>query len=203
VVKERVKVSDAFEKLWERYSVFKLKNRQSVLVFLAVATIGNLLFAPVSKVIADESNSPKAASGKIVASIDFDPEINGFGFENYGNAHRNWQDDLGAEDMIRLFGAKAVCKVGETSRNCVMKAAAREWMSKQLEGMDGGHCEGLAATSLRFMFGKEFKSKARPVDFQAGADQTFKLKLNQSLENYVAYYFITQNFDEVHEPTDG
>ena len=141
----------------------KLKNLQSVLAFLAVTTIGNLIFAPVSKIVAAANHSPKSVEGKIVASLEFDPEVNGFGFENYGNDHRNWQDDLGAEDMIRLFGTKAVCKVGNTPQNCVMKAAAREWMNKQLEGMDGGHCEGLAATSLRFMLGKDFKGKIRPI----------------------------------------
>jgi hypothetical protein len=183
--------------------VSKLKNCNLSVVFLAVTIIGNLVFAPLSNIIAAEGNLPKFSEAKMVAELDFDPKVNGFGFENFGNKQRNWQDDLGAEDMIRLFGVKAVCKVGNTPQNCVMKAAAREWMMKQLEGMDGGHCEGLAATSLRFMLGKEFKSKVRPSDFQPGATVPFKLKLNQPVENYIAYYFVTQNFDEVYEPTNG
>ncbi len=58
----------------------KLKNRKSVLAFLAVTTIGNVFFAPVSKIVAAENNSPKVVESKIVASLDFDPEVNGFGF---------------------------------------------------------------------------------------------------------------------------
>lgn len=181
----------------------KTKRNNAAFFLLVATTIANLIFAPASKAIAAMSNQPAANAGEIVAKLNFDPKVNGFGFENFGNKHRNWQDDLTADDLIRLFGAGAVCKTGGTAQNCVMKAAAREWMNKQLEGMNGGHCEGMAATSLRFMQGRDFKGKLRPADFQAGATAAFSLKLNQQVENYIAYYFVTQMFDEVYEPTFG
>lgn len=176
--------------------------RKIAFTVFTLIIIQNLIFAPLTE-IAAANDRTRPAKGEIVAKINFDPKVNGFGFENYGNDRRNWQDDLTAEDMIRLFGARAVCKIGNTTKDCVMKAAPREWMKKQLEGMDGGHCEGMAATSLRFMQGKEFKGKLRPADFQAGAPVPFPLKLNQLLENYIAYYFVTQTFKEVNEPTEG
>jgi hypothetical protein len=141
------------------------------------------------------------AEPNIVASIKFDPKVNGFGFENFGNDNRNWQDDLGTEDLIRLFGVNAVCKSGTSAKDCVVKAAAREWTKQQLEGMDGGHCEGMAVTSLRFNAGLPFKNRIMPSAFQTGAASPFKLKLDQSIENYIAYYFVTQVFDEVSGPT--
>ncbi len=137
----------------------------------------------------------------ILASYKFAPKPNGFSFENFGNDNRNWQDDLGAEDLIRMFGAKAVCKVGNTPQNCVLKAAAREWIQQSLEGMNGGHCEGMAVTSLRFATGLPFKGKAFAGNFQTGASSPFGLKLDQPLENYIAYYFVTQGFDEVAAPS--
>lgn len=144
----------------------------------------------------------KAQSGNVIATLNFDPKVDGFGFENYDNKSRQWQNDLTADDMIRLFGAKAVCVTGDTGQNCVLKAAAREWLDKQLKGMNGGHCEGMAATSLRLKFGKPFKDRdGKPVSFQPVASRAFDLKLDQIIGNYIAYYFITQGFDEVSAPT--
>ncbi len=142
-----------------------------------------------------------SAEPNIVASLKFDPKLNGFSFENFGNQDRNWQDDLGTDDLIRLFGVNAVCKTGDSVKNCVVKAAAREWIKQQLEGMDGGHCEGMAVTSLRFSSGLPFKNRILPLAFQTTAASPFKLKLDQSIENYIAYYFVTQTFNEVSEPT--
>ncbi len=144
-----------------------------------------------------------SAQPNIVASIKFDPKVNGYGFENFGNDDRNWQDDLGAEDLIRLFGVNAVCKTGSSAKDCVVKAAAREWIKQQLEGMDGGHCEGMSVTSLRFFSGMPFKNHILPAAFQTGAASPFKLKLDQSVENYIAYYFVTQVFNEVSIPTSA
>ena len=137
----------------------------------------------------------------IVASYKFAPKPNGYSFENFGNEKHKWQDDLGAEDLIRMFGAKAVCKTGNTAQNCVLKAAAREWMMQQLEGMNGGHCEGMAVTSLRLASGLPFKGRAYAGQFQTGISSPFGLKLDQSVENYIAYYFVTQGFDEVAKPS--
>ncbi|MBA2735763.1 MAG: hypothetical protein H0U50_03135 [Pyrinomonadaceae bacterium] len=141
------------------------------------------------------------SQANIVASYKFAPKLNGFSFENFGNDNRNWHDDLGAEDLIKMFGAKAVCKVGNTPQNCVLKAAAREWMNQSLEGMNGGHCEGMAVTSLRFASGLPFKGRGYAGQFQTGISSPFGLKLDQPIENYIAYYFVTQGFDEVAKPS--
>ena len=142
------------------------------------------------------------AQPNIVASLKFDPKVNGYSFENFGNDNRNWQDDLGTEDLIRLFGVKAVCKSGASAKDCVVKAAAREWAKQEIEGMKGGHCEGMAVTSLHFYSGLPFKNRIMPSAFQTGAASPFKLKLDQAIENYIAYYFVTQVFDEVSAPTN-
>ncbi len=137
----------------------------------------------------------------IVGKLNFDPKVNGFSFENFTNENHNWKDDLGAEDLIRFFGVNAVCKSGTSAQNCVVKAAAREWMIQQLDGMNGGHCEGMAVASLRLASGLPFKNRIAPASFQPAAKSPFGFKLDQSIENYIAYYFVTQGFDEVAEPS--
>ncbi len=106
-----------------------------------------------------------SAQTKIIASLDFDPKINGFGFKNYKNEGEKWKDDIGAEDLIRMFGVKAVCKSGDSAKNCVLKAAARKWIEYYLEAMNIGHCEGIGVASLRMNTNLPFKKKLRPPIF--------------------------------------
>ncbi len=142
-----------------------------------------------------------SAQTNIIASLDFDPKINGFGFKNYKNDGEKWKNDIAADDLIRMFGVKAVCKSGDSAKNCVMKAAARKWIEYYLEAMNIGHCEGIGVASLRMKTGLPFKKRVSPANFQTEAKSPFNLRLDQSIENYIAYYWITQTFDEITLPT--
>ena len=141
------------------------------------------------------------AQSRILASLDFEIPKDGFAFKNYKNEGERWKDDIGAEDLIRMFGVKAVCKSGNSPQNCVMKAAARKWIEYYLEAMDIGHCEGIGVASLRMNTGLAFKKRVAPNQFQAGVNLPFQLQRQQNIENYIAYYWITQTFDEVSIPT--
>ncbi len=182
------------------------KQRKQIIaaLCLAVFSFGNFT---TPNVRAQNSSNPRAAAPttrNIFGTLNFNPKIDGYKFENYGNERRNFKKDLTADDMIRLFSTDAACKKVDAAGNCVMKAAAQQWMNKQLKGMDGGHCEGMAVTSLRLKAGKSFKSHpGTPAGFQPGALHTSDLILNENLANYIAYYFITQNFDEVTAPTEA
>jgi hypothetical protein len=55
-------------------------------------------------------------------------------------------------------------------------------------------------TSLSFFEQREFKKKTAPADFQKDAESVNDLKFpSPSLENYIAYYFVTQLFDGVYD----
>lgn len=140
------------------------------------------------------------AQGEIIAKLNFDPRVNGFAFKNYGNVGDRWKDDLGAEDLIRMFGVNAVCK-NKSAKNCQMDATARRWLEEKLEAMKIGHCEGIAAISLRMNSGLAFKNRKTPSSFQSGVNSPFNLRLEQNLENYIAYYWLTQTFKEVKAET--
>lgn len=173
-----------------------MKKLAQCFVMLACVAALNIFSAPATKIVAQGST--------VLATINFDPKVDGYGFENYSNKNRNFQNDLTADDMIRMFGAKTVCLSGDTPQNCVLKAAASEWMNKQLTGMDHGHCEGMASTILRLKYGRPFKTRdGKIASFQSTAARAFDLKLDEVLGNYIAYYFITQTFDEVAAPTQA
>lgn len=139
---------------------------------------------------------------KPIARIDgFDPRINGFGFKNYGNDNNhNWADDLGVQDLIELHGAKAVCTSGTTAKNCVPDASARKWLAKMMETIDKGRCTGMAVTSFRFLDGKGFRKWQSVSQFEPNARRVFDLTTTQPVENYIAYYWLTQVFREVAGP---
>ncbi len=139
-------------------------------------------------------------SQRNIVSFDFNPKVNGFQFKNYKN-EGNWKDDLGEEDLIRMFGAEALCKKRDRNKKCVENADTRVWLGKFLKAMDIGHCEGIAVASLRMNMKDPFKKKSLPSHFQPGADSAYSIQRNQSLENYIAYYWITQARKEVSKLT--
>ncbi len=177
-------------------SISKIRFQRRLKAAFVSALIFSVIFSPFLRTTrAQQANPPVNAN--IIAKIKFDPKVNGFGFQNYTNSKHVWQDDLGAGDMIRLFGAGAVCQKGNTAQDCVMKAAAREWMMQVLENMNIGHCDGMATTSLLLATNKPFKGKVSPSQFQAAADTPFQLKLDPVMENYIAYYWATQTLEEI------
>jgi len=86
-------------------------------VFVLTAAL-SLFFSPIANVArAANTSGNHFVEGEIIAQLDFDPKVNGYGFANYGNeAPRHWQGDLGADDLIRMFGPAAVCKSSSASR---------------------------------------------------------------------------------------
>lgn len=136
------------------------------------------------------------------ATLNFDPKINGFSFANYRNIGDSWKDDLGADDLIKLFGVKTACKTGTNAANCVLHVAAEKWKNEILEAMNIGHCEGIAVASLRMNTGLAFKKRTLPAQFQSGAKNTFSLQRNQLIENYISYFWVTQTFEEIKRQTD-
>jgi hypothetical protein len=138
-------------------------------------------------VTAKESTASEKAEGEIVAEIGFDPKIHGFGFRNFGE-NPDYEEDLTADDMIRMFGAENVCIEGSTARDCVLYETAERWMEETFEKMNGGHCDGFSVASLRMFVGRPFKGRKKPADFQRGAVKLFDLQKNQVTSNYVSFY---------------
>ena len=131
----------------------------------------------------------------------FQPNPDGYSFSNYGNSH-NWEDDLGAADLINMFGASKVCASGSTPADCVLTSSAEAWRYNMLDMAGGGHCEGMAVTSLRFYEEQTYYTgNTDPGDFQAGAQETYDLTRDQTIDNYIAYYFVLQDVEEIWVPT--
>lgn len=138
-----------------------------------------------------EAVGVRVASYKNAQGRAFDVAVDGYSFQNYG-ATTHSADDLGADDMFLMFGPQ-VCASGTTAATCKLSEPAEDWRKKMLEYMNGGHCDGLAMTSLRFFNQLSFKNKTLPGDYQAAALRTNDLLFpGQTIENYLAYYWTTQ-----------
>lgn len=133
--------------------------------------------------------------------MGFQPNPDGYSFSNYGNSHY-YQDDLGVADLINVFGAAQVCASGSTPANCTLTSAAEPWRQQTLNMANGDHCEGMAVTSPRFFKGQTYYTgNTTPGDFQGGAQRVYDLTRDQSIDNYIAYYFSLQDVREVWYPT--
>jgi hypothetical protein len=168
-------------------------------LLLTTITIG-LSFGPRSTA---KSISPVAPTvtgqddkGTIVAQLKYDPAANGYGFRNYGRDHDN-ENDLSAADLISIFGAENVCESGSTASDCVLYEPAEEWLAEAIKLLEGGHCEGLAVTSLRFWQRLPFEGKTSPADWQSGAHAVSDLEHTNAISNYVAYYHVLQKLSEI------
>ena len=117
----------------------------------------------------------------------FNPAVDGFSFENWGGA-----GNLGATDLIAMFGRKKVCASG-TGNECVLYPAAQQWADQVNESMAGGHCEGMAVTSELIHGGY-----LAPSDFDPAAKTTFDLAQdNPVVSGTIEYWFATQNVEPV------
>jgi hypothetical protein len=123
----------------------------------------------------------------VVVDIGFRPNPDGYCFQNYGGINFN---DYTIEDMRRMFGDEAVCRM--VGSICIPRFSAWVWWRiAHIVGMQGGHCDGMASTSLRF-----FKGLDRPSDFQIGASTTYDLQ-RDNVRRHIAYYFVKQLTDPV------
>jgi len=132
----------------------------------------------------------------MIAKLDFRPSANGYGFRNYGRDHDN-ENDLNPGNLIALFGAENVCQSGSTASDCVLTEPAEEWLEECVKLLAGGHCEGLAVTALRFWDELPYTGKAKPSDFQSGAEKVSDLQHTELISNYVAHYHVMQKLAEI------
>ncbi|HWW76164.1 MAG TPA: hypothetical protein VNZ44_12250, partial [Pyrinomonadaceae bacterium] len=124
---------------------------------------------------AAKAQAQQQQEGEILASIPFDPKVNGFGFRNFGE-NPDYDEDLTADDLIRMFGAENVCIEGTTAKDCVLYETAERWIEESVEKMNNGHCDGFSVASLRMFVGRPFKGRKSPAEFQPGAKTLFDLK---------------------------
>ena len=137
--------------------------------------------------------------GKVIARLkDYDPKLDGYGFRNYGRNHDN-ENDLDAGDLIKIFGAENVCESGNTADNCVLYEPAEEWLEQRIKKLAGGHCDGLAMTSLRFWLELPWEGKTTPASWQSGAQNVSNLQQSDAILNYVAYVHALQGLAEIYE----
>ena len=132
---------------------------------------------------------------KNASGTPFNVAVHGYQFANYGNdGIPNPNDDLSKTDVFELFGP-GVCQSGKTAATCVLSGPAQAWLKGALAATAGGHCDGMAATSLRLFNSLPFRQYSGPATFQAGATNTINLNFPaQPIENYIARYFHTQSY---------
>ena len=119
----------------------------------------------------------------------FDPSVDGFGFENWGEPGA-----LGATEMVALFGRDEVCANGG-SADCALYPAAQQWVDQVNEAMSGGHCEGMAVLSRLIHDGG-----ANLADFDPAAGSTFDLsRENPAVSRAIEYWWATQMVQPVQE----
>lgn len=133
---------------------------------------------------ANSTDSQPVATGQMLADSGFDVKIDGYSFENYGN--EKGVTNLKANDMRRMFGDKVCTRI--KNNTCTLTSPARQWMKEINAAMDGGHCEGMAVTSLTM-----FHKIEDPNTFGAAKTNDLAFDGNTALQENIAYWWATQS----------
>lgn len=128
-----------------------------------------------------------------LADLGFRPKVNGYNFENGGNAaYPRTPGFVGPAEMVRLFGAKDVCIGGRVlGSSCRMTPAASEFARKVNKSMNGGQCEGMAVSALTFFRGIDKINQFSP------AARTAHDVNREQVRGLLGYYFAYQFSDPV------
>jgi hypothetical protein len=115
----------------------------------------------------------------------FRPMPHGFAFENYTNM--DMPTNLTPVEMRRIFGPQ-VCEGGAAMGACRLVPQAQQWMETQNNGMNGGHCEGMAVVASLLYTG------ALPVGMFGMGMNAGDLGFmgNDALQREIATWFVTQ-----------
>lgn len=102
-----------------------------------------------------------AMDGSIPPSLPFQPNPDGYSFQNWGSISYS---DYTYSDLVRMFGAEAAC--WSAGPVCILKPYAELFNWTANLSMNGGHCLGMSVTSSRFYKG---------ADLHTGFDGTFDM----------------------------
>jgi len=156
--------------------------------------VGQRVFGDSNPANADPSGTSAQAAytptGTIVASDNFDPATNGFGFANYGSILPDGSTaatDLTAQTMQQIYG-NAVC----ADTQCDLTPEAQSWMSQVNQAMAGGHCFGFSDAALQF-----FAGKADPNTYGASTVSQLNYNGNSNLQSFIAENWAFQELPSV------
>ncbi|MDE3089103.1 MAG: hypothetical protein KGJ80_06940 [Chloroflexota bacterium] len=123
-----------------------------------------------------------ATSGQYIADLGFRPDSAGFPFQNYGAGNYT---NLTPAEVRRVFGDQA-CQSLQDNK-CILQPQIQEIMDKWNKSMEGGHCYGFSAASLRF-----YVKQINSPDFGGNTIPDLTLDGNEKLQREIAYSFIGQ-----------
>jgi hypothetical protein len=151
-------------------------------------------FCPSERTVDVSSNISGQDFAGFGATVTFGfcPNPNGYSFSNSSSGWGSFPlsaHDYGYTELIRMFGQDDVCWM--TGPICWVKPQADLWHVQANLSMNGGHCDGMASTSLRL-----FKGIDQPSAFKPGASTAHDLGLGDA-RRHIAYYFVEQLTDPV------
>ncbi len=131
--------------------------------------------------------------GQIMADIDFRPNPDGYSFENYAGKKKNGKPvpELFVDDLQKMFGDAEVCVKVENGI-CTPRQEALDWLAMVNSQVPGGHCEGMAVSSLLF-----FKDLDTPSNYGDAAETTYDLQFADPIKRVISYYYYLQYVDPV------
>ena len=126
-------------------------------------------------------NSATSESQRIIYSVPFEVQPDGFGFRNYGPGYP--EGDFTIAELRELFGDGVCSRVDEESDLCVPTAEAQQWIADRNADMLAGHCIGFTVTSYRFAQGD-----MQPAEFAENAEAPYQIAQDVPIMRSIALH---------------
>ncbi len=158
-------------------------------ISIGTITIGTIALGTAQPAI----TSAPPSQGKVIVDNVFRPNPDGYSFQNYAGKKRNGKPvpELAVADLVKMFGETDVCLKIQNGV-CTPKQEALDWLDAVNSQPPGGHCEGMAVSSLVL-----FKGIDSPANYGAGAKTTHALPFTDPVKHLISYYFFLQDVDPV------
>jgi hypothetical protein len=140
-----------------------------------------------------EATPTEQVEPQMVADMGFLPKPDGYSFENYAGKKKNGKPvpELFLSDLLKMFGDADVC-IQVVNGKCTPRQEALDWLDMLNSQIPGGHCEGMAVSSLLL-----FKAMDDAANYGDGAAKTFDIKFNPKVASLISYYYYLQYVDPV------
>ncbi len=122
----------------------------------------------------------------VLADNGFRSNVNGFGFENYGNPPG--RTNLTPVEVQRLFGDVVFAMTNGPDR--ILTPSGQKWMEATSAGMADGHCEGMAVLSRLV-----YSGLLDPAQFGNASINALAIDGNPVLQREIAFWWATQSVD--------
>jgi hypothetical protein len=112
-----------------------------------VATATTAMSATAAAPVVMTVTTTEGGTARVLGDTGFRAAANGYSFRNFGNQYPTSPPTFSVDAARALLGDAAIC-ASVSGGTCTPSPLATQWIDQMNKGINGGHCEGFAVSSM-------------------------------------------------------